>query len=157
MWYRKAADQGDAKAQCNLGLMYNNGQGVPKSYKKPLVWYRKAADQKHAKAQFNLGAMYENGQGAPKSIAGALSWYRMAAAQEDPDAQKRLAELEAIHSPAKMASKQCANCGALEALGGAVLKPCLRYKAAVYCGKECQTKHWRLPGGHKSACFGLSD
>ena len=28
-WYRKAAEQGNAKAQSNLGLMYANGQGVP--------------------------------------------------------------------------------------------------------------------------------
>jgi hypothetical protein len=30
-WYRKAADQGHAKAQFNLGLMYNNGEGVPEN------------------------------------------------------------------------------------------------------------------------------
>jgi uncharacterized protein len=28
-WYRKAAEQGDASAQYNLGLMYYNGEGVP--------------------------------------------------------------------------------------------------------------------------------
>ena len=28
-WYRKAAEQGDAKAQYNLGVMYDNGRGVP--------------------------------------------------------------------------------------------------------------------------------
>jgi TPR repeat protein len=28
-WYRKAADQGELKAQHNLGIMYSFGQGVP--------------------------------------------------------------------------------------------------------------------------------
>jgi len=28
-WYRKAADQGDAKAQVDLGYLYNHGSGVP--------------------------------------------------------------------------------------------------------------------------------
>ncbi len=28
-WYRKAADQGNADAQLNLGRMYDNGRGVP--------------------------------------------------------------------------------------------------------------------------------
>ncbi|MCP4827986.1 MAG: sel1 repeat family protein, partial [Proteobacteria bacterium] len=31
-WYRLAADQGYADAQCNLGVMYDNGQGVPQDY-----------------------------------------------------------------------------------------------------------------------------
>ncbi|MCX8500810.1 MAG: hypothetical protein ORO03_03835 [Alphaproteobacteria bacterium] len=28
-WYRKAAEQGHANAQFNLGIMYGKGQGVP--------------------------------------------------------------------------------------------------------------------------------
>ena len=31
-WYRKAADQGYAIAQTNLGVMYDNGQGVAQDY-----------------------------------------------------------------------------------------------------------------------------
>ena len=31
-WYRLAADQGDARAQFNLGFMYGTGQGVPQNY-----------------------------------------------------------------------------------------------------------------------------
>ena len=31
-WYRRAAEQGDAYAQNNLGLMYANGKGVPQDY-----------------------------------------------------------------------------------------------------------------------------
>ena len=27
-WFRKAAEQGDAKAQYNLGVAYDNGHGV---------------------------------------------------------------------------------------------------------------------------------
>jgi hypothetical protein len=30
-WYRKAADQGDAGAQYNLGLMFDQGRGVAQS------------------------------------------------------------------------------------------------------------------------------
>ena len=44
-WYQKAADQGDAVAQFNLGFCYENGQGVYKSKKEALKWYQKAADQ----------------------------------------------------------------------------------------------------------------
>ena len=55
--WKGAVDQGHAGAQCNLGAMYANGQGVPQNFKEALVWYRKAADQGDAGAQFNLGVM----------------------------------------------------------------------------------------------------
>ncbi|MBE4724310.1 sel1 repeat family protein, partial [Acinetobacter baumannii] len=57
-WYSKAADQGLAEAQYNLGGMYDKGQGVAQSYAKAAEWYSKAADQGLAEAQYNLGVMY---------------------------------------------------------------------------------------------------
>jgi uncharacterized protein len=65
-WYRKAADQGNANAQFNLGKMYDDGDGVPQDHAEALKWYLKAADQGNASAQFNLGKMYDNGQGVPQ-------------------------------------------------------------------------------------------
>ena len=89
-WYRKAADQGHADAQTNLGLMYDTGQGVPQDYAAAVSWYRKAADQGNVSAQYNLGLMYINGQGVPQDYAAAVSWYRKAADQGDADAQYNL-------------------------------------------------------------------
>jgi TPR repeat protein len=43
--YQKAADQGNANAQNNLGVSYENGQGVPKDLRKAAELYQKAADQ----------------------------------------------------------------------------------------------------------------
>ncbi|HHW5018725.1 TPA: tetratricopeptide repeat protein, partial [Haemophilus influenzae] len=57
------AEQGNAKAQYNLGVMYGNGRGVKQDYFKAVNWYRKAAEQGHADAQLNLGYMYEKGRG----------------------------------------------------------------------------------------------
>ena len=56
---RKAADQGNAKAQSNLGVMYYIGEGVPKDDTQAVYWYKKAADQGLADAQYNLGFMYD--------------------------------------------------------------------------------------------------
>ncbi len=46
----KAAQQGNANAQCSLGNMYENGQGVPQSYEEAIKWYQLAANQGHADA-----------------------------------------------------------------------------------------------------------
>ncbi len=44
-WYRKAAEQGHALAQTNLGIMYEEGQGVGQDYKEAVGWYSKAAER----------------------------------------------------------------------------------------------------------------
>jgi len=90
---RKAAEQGDAKAQNKLGEDYDLGEGVPQDYAQAAVWYRKAAEQGLAEAQTSLGAMYDNGQGVPQDYAQAAIWFRKAAEQGDADAQWCLAEL----------------------------------------------------------------
>ena len=50
-WYRLAADQGDAAAQFNLGVMYDNGRGVLKDEAEAVRWYRLAAEQGDADAR----------------------------------------------------------------------------------------------------------
>ena len=52
---RKKAEQGDAAAQNELGVMYYSGTGVPKNSTEAVKWFRKAARQGNAAAQFNLG------------------------------------------------------------------------------------------------------
>jgi hypothetical protein len=37
-WYLKAAESGDARAQNNLGWMYQHGQGVPTDFAKAVHW-----------------------------------------------------------------------------------------------------------------------
>ena len=44
-WYRRAAEQGHASAQFNLGVMYDGGQGVLQDYAAAVKWYRRAAEQ----------------------------------------------------------------------------------------------------------------
>ena len=41
-WWRKAAEQGYAKAQFNLGIMYGNGRGVPQDYVEAHMWFNLA-------------------------------------------------------------------------------------------------------------------
>ena len=84
------AEQGDAEAQFNLGLKYENGQGVAQDYTKAVYWYTKAAEQGHVWAQNNLGLMYDNGQGVAQDYTKAVYWYTKSAEQGNAGAQNNL-------------------------------------------------------------------
>ena len=43
--FRMAADQGNARAQCYLGIVYYQGQGVPQNISQALRWLHKAQAQ----------------------------------------------------------------------------------------------------------------
>ena len=81
-----AAKQGNAVAQYNLGVMYDNGMGVPENDAEAVKWYRKAADQGYAMAQSNLGVMYGTGAGVPENSIRAYVWWSMAKTQGYTDA-----------------------------------------------------------------------
>ena len=53
------AEQGDADAQYTLGVMYDNGDGVPQNYKTALKWYTLAAEQGYARAQRQVEKLQE--------------------------------------------------------------------------------------------------
>ena len=93
--YRKAAEQGIARAQLTLGIMFEKGQGVDQCDATALKWFLKAAEQGLADAQFNLGAMYANGQGVGQGDATAVKWYRKAAVQGHAKAHCGLAGMYA--------------------------------------------------------------
>ena len=82
-----------AKAQFNLGRMYEKGWGVTKDYKKAMEWYAKAAEQGYARAQYNLGVMYYNGWGVPKDYKKAMEWYTKAAGQGLAAAQNNIGSM----------------------------------------------------------------
>ncbi len=50
----KTAGQGHSEEQFELGMIYYNGEGVPRDDAEALKWFREAAEQGHAEAQFNL-------------------------------------------------------------------------------------------------------
>ena len=88
--WRPLAEQGNAAAQYNIGLMYANGQGVLQDYKEAVRLYRLAAEHGYATAQYNLGVRYNIGQGVTQDYKEAVKWHRLAAAQGDVDAQTNL-------------------------------------------------------------------
>lgn len=90
---QKAAEDGQAWAQNELGLAYQNGAGVPKNSTKAAEWFRKAADQGDPSAQNNLAGAYETGSGLPPNLDRAMDLYKKAAAQGSVYAQENLRRL----------------------------------------------------------------
>ena len=90
---RPLAERGDARSQYAMGVMAENGFGMPKNLPQAAAWYLKAAKQGNSDAQYNLGAMYEHGIGMPANAAQAARWYRLAAEAGDIDALSNLGVL----------------------------------------------------------------
>ena len=105
-WYRLAAEQGNAAAQNNLGLMYGLGQGVPQDDAEAVKWYRLAAAQGYAGAQYNLALMYAKGDGVPQDYVQAHMWGNLAAAQGNENAAKVRDIVSSRMAPAQIAEAQ---------------------------------------------------
>ena len=78
---RREAEQGDAGAQCTLGLMYFSGLNVREDSAEGIRWLRKSAEQGYDMAQASLGNIFYRGDGAAQDYGEALKWFRMAAEQ----------------------------------------------------------------------------
>lgn len=96
------AEQGNAYAQNNLGVMYESGYGVVHDYQiaarffynaaiqghtQPQVNLRTMAENGYAEAQYNLGKMLAQGQGISQDLTEAAHWLQAAAAQGHVDAK----------------------------------------------------------------------
>ena len=72
-----------AEAMYNLGVSYEQGDGVAQNYEKAAEWYKKSADLGFAKAQYNLGVLYYNGMGVPVDYDEMIRLYTLSANQGD--------------------------------------------------------------------------
>ena len=82
------AEQGNAKAQFRLGVMYEHSLGVPQDYKTAVKWYRLSAEQGLAIAQSRLGFLHLLGiRGVQQDYKEAVKWSRLAAEQGNAIAQ----------------------------------------------------------------------
>ena len=91
MTAKKAATEGDVKAQAELAYYYVRGVGTEKDDSMAFNWYFNAAQQNNINSQYNLGVMYAKGRGVKQNFAEAFRWYKRAAEQGDPAAQATIA------------------------------------------------------------------
>ena len=89
------AKKGDAEAQFNVGMIYENGKGVKVDLVEAIRWYEKSAKQGKGAAQYNLAQIYyEKGrQSEPHAYEKAKYWYEKAIEREVKEAYNNLAVL----------------------------------------------------------------
>jgi hypothetical protein len=87
------ADQGDPKAQFQLGMSYRSGEPGTRDYPLAYRWVEKSAQQGYADAQYALGVMHLAGDGVLQSFPVAFKWFERAAQQNHADAQYNLGRM----------------------------------------------------------------
>ena len=81
-WFRKAAEQGHAAAQINLGFAFFEGRVVPKNYAEALKLFLKGASKYEGNGGQNPEDKYFKGSTLPQDPAEKEKWYRLAAEAE---------------------------------------------------------------------------
>ena len=103
---RPLAAKGDAVAQFNLGLMYDNGEGVTQDYKEAVKWYLLAAEQGSASAQYNLGVMYDNGEGVTQDYVRAHMWFNLVTSKGSKKGRENREKVAKKMTPAQISEAQ---------------------------------------------------
>ena len=81
------AEAGDARAQVELGLIYEAGEEVAQDDRAAFMWIERAASGGDPEGQFYLGWLYANGYGVAKDNLQAFLWFERASRQGHEDAR----------------------------------------------------------------------
>lgn len=93
-WFRKAAEQGQAEAQYQLGLIYYTGnKSIKRNKTQAFSWFKKAAEQGYPAAENSVGNHYYLGEATKRDYDQAAVWYTKGAMQGDDFAQRNLGAL----------------------------------------------------------------
>jgi TPR repeat protein len=136
--FEKSANQGDAKAQNYLGLMYQNKQGIEETdvessesrnllddtieqhdlehinfsnehIIKAKECFEKSAEQNNSDAQFNLGCMYYESSWLAKDYKKSLELFKKSAEQGNANAQLYLGKMYQYGNGVKLDTRQAEN------------------------------------------------
>ena len=148
-----SASEGYEQACFYLGMAHCNGNyGLQKSSEEAIHLVTPAAERGHAKSMDLLGFVmccpepYLMEPVNPNFTKG-MHWLRRAAATGSEDAISHLKEIE------DDASSRCFWCNKKAPHEKEHLR-CSRCRAAWYCSKDCQRRHWKATeGGHKKCCI----
>lgn len=90
LWLIRAAKQGNANAEAELGRQFYLGKNIAKSRDKALKWLSQAVNQDNVRAQYWLGRYYQH-YAKSKDNDQAFYWYLKAAQAGYPAAQYQMA------------------------------------------------------------------
>lgn len=93
------AERGNPAAQHRLGMIYEEGLGVPQDYTIAFTWYQRAAQQGHAQAQHQIGRIYYYGRNVPQDYIRAYAWLYAAAAQGSEAGRKSRDRVAEVMTP----------------------------------------------------------
>ena len=77
---RRQAQEGDVRAQVELGLYYYRNSGLPQAGAQARQWWTLAANQGDARAMAGLGYMLGTGTGGLRDVNAGRQWLQKAAA-----------------------------------------------------------------------------
>ncbi|MBQ7617288.1 MAG: sel1 repeat family protein, partial [Desulfovibrio sp.] len=86
----KLAEEGDAYAMNNLGILYDRGQGVAVDLGRAVHWFALSAKAGNPQGMSNYGWMLDQGRGLPANPREAARWYDKSARAGQPEAQYNL-------------------------------------------------------------------
>ena len=111
--WRPLAESGDAGAMFDLGVLYWEGQGIPRNRPLAIEWWQRAAKNGVAAAQHNLSLAHYLGEEVAQDAHKALSLARLAAQQEHDYAKRILPILEQdLAAPTESSDARLAYSGA---------------------------------------------
>ena len=85
------AKTGNTWSMYFVGLMFQNGEGVPKSYDEANKWMLRSAEKGNSEAMANMGKVYADGLGVTQDFSSSLKWYQLAASHGNETAMFSLA------------------------------------------------------------------
>ena len=101
-----AAEQGNAPAQNDLGVMFESGLGVEQNLPEAFTWFTRSAEQGDPNGQCNLGRMYATGSGVYIDLVKAYQWLSLSMAQGEGAARNLLVGIEPAMTRDELAEGQ---------------------------------------------------
>ncbi|KAF9427173.1 hypothetical protein BGZ76_002443 [Entomortierella beljakovae] len=122
--FLKSTEKNHAKAQTSIGILHEDGSGVPQNYSEGMDWYLKAVNQDdpqacnnigriycevmakewylragwygHIDVRVQLGDSYRGGVVVYRDYSKGMEWYRRASYDNNAESKRRIAEMHKI-------------------------------------------------------------
>ena len=92
--FSESANNGDARSQTILAMMYKYGESTEVDLEQSFHWYLEAAMQGYPSAQYNVGMMLVNGEGVTADPEAAKEWLSRAVGSGHKGASNKLLEAD---------------------------------------------------------------